>query len=65
MNRWDELTQAVDAVLVSELPIGLKQAIDDALAGGWTRQEVLRVVRRTAGGRTPIVLSVEAYLGVE
>jgi hypothetical protein len=61
----DRLRHLCDAALVRGLPPDLKAAIDEALAAGAGRAEVLRRVRGAslrAQGRGLVSLGVEAYL---
>lgn len=57
------LKALADLTLIMSLPDGLRAAIDEALAKGASKREIVRRVQRTAGKRGLTVLAVEAYLG--
>ena len=59
----DTLAAAVDRVLIDGLPRGLKAAIDEALMGGATHDEITGRIWRQMGGREGLVYQgVCAYL---
>jgi hypothetical protein len=58
-----DLARQVDAALADSLPGELRRAIDAALAAGVKPEELLEAARGRAGGRTLLVLRIEAYLG--
>ena len=66
-NRRDWLQDLTTNALIEGLPEGLKQALDDALSKGATREDLLARVRQQTGGPGPhkggwTYLAVHAYL---
>lgn len=60
------LQDVVDAALIASISPELRASIDQALASGRTKKQVLAGFQRMVGRhRTLAVLAVEAYLGAE
>lgn len=58
----NELKQAVDSVLLGNMPDSFRAATDNLLAKGQSKKQVLRYVQSKAGKKSLTYCQVAAYL---